>query len=90
MNNFVYGLSAFIGHKDTSFYVKEFSKTKVINLGSSCIYPLNAENPISEKSFMTGKLEPTNSAYAIAKITAPCHLIPKSGARAELPAIFAK
>lgn len=50
--------------------IKEFSKTKVINLGSSCIYPLNAENPISEKSFMTGKLEPTNSAYAIAKITA--------------------
>ena len=39
-------------------------------MGSSCIYPLNAENPISEKSFMTGKLEPTNSAYAIAKITA--------------------
>lgn len=50
--------------------IKEFSQTKVINLGSSCIYPLNAENPISEKSFMTGKLEPTNSAYAIAKITA--------------------
>lgn len=50
--------------------VKGFPQTKIINLGSSCIYPLNAENPISEKSFMTGKLEPTNSAYAIAKITA--------------------
>ena len=34
---------------------------KIINLGSSCIYPLNAENPISEDSFMSGKLEQTNS-----------------------------
>ena len=43
---------------------------KIINLGSSCIYPLHAENPINEKSFMTGTLEPTNSPYAFAKITA--------------------
>lgn len=43
---------------------------KIINLGSSCIYPLNAKNPISEKSFMTGELEPTNSPYALAKISA--------------------
>lgn len=41
---------------------------EIINLGSSCIYPLDAENPISEDSFLTGKLEPTNSPYAIAKI----------------------
>tara|TARA_Y100000389_G_C17470258_1_gene529829 strand:+ start:6725 stop:7645 length:921 start_codon:yes stop_codon:yes gene_type:complete len=47
-----------------------FENTKVINLGSSCIYPLDAENPISEESFMTGKLEPTNSPYAMAKLTA--------------------
>ena len=46
------------------------SKIKIINLGSSCIYPLNARNPISENSFMTGKLEPTNSPYAMAKLTA--------------------
>ena len=38
-----------------------FNKIKLINLGSSCIYPLNAPNPISENSFMTGLLEPTNS-----------------------------
>ena len=38
----------------------------LINLGSSCIYPLNAVNPISEESLMTGKLEPTNSPYAMA------------------------
>ena len=43
---------------------------KFINLGSSCIYPLNAENPITEESIMSGKLEPTNSAYAMAKLTA--------------------
>ncbi len=49
--------------------VKEFRNISVINLGSSCIYPLNAENPIKEESFLEGKLEPTNSPYAIAKIT---------------------
>ena len=47
-----------------------FPQIKLINLGSSCIYPLNAENPIKETSFMDGKLEPTNSAYAMAKLTA--------------------
>ncbi len=45
-------------------------KIKIINLGSSCIYPLNATNPISEDEFMNGKLEPTNSPYAMAKLTA--------------------
>jgi len=43
---------------------------KIINLGSSCIYPLNAKNPIKEDEFMNGKLEPTNSPYAMAKLTA--------------------
>ena len=47
-----------------------YSEIKIINLGSSCIYPLNAENPITENSLMTGTLEPTNSPYAMAKITA--------------------
>ncbi len=42
----------------------------IINLGSSCIYPLDADNPIKEASIMTGKLEPTNSPYAMAKLTA--------------------
>ncbi len=41
-----------------------------INLGSSCIYPLNAKSPINEDSLMTGKLEPTNSPYAMAKLAA--------------------
>ena len=43
---------------------------KIINLGSSCIYPLNAANPIKESSLLTGKLEPTNSPYAMAKLSA--------------------
>ena len=48
----------------------DLSDLFVINLGSSCIYPLNAENPIKEESVMSGKLEPTNSPYAMAKLTA--------------------
>ena len=47
-----------------------FSDIKIINLGSSCIYPLEAKNPIKEEYFMTGPLEPTNSPYAMAKIAA--------------------
>lgn len=48
----------------------KYPAIKIINLGSSCIYPLNAENPIKEEEIMTGKLEPTNSPYAMAKLSA--------------------
>ncbi len=41
---------------------------KLLFLGSSCIYPKLATQPIKEEYFMTGPLEPTNEAYAIAKI----------------------
>ena len=41
---------------------------KLLFLGSSCIYPKFATQPISEDQLMTGSLEPTNDAYAIAKI----------------------
>ena len=41
---------------------------RLIFLGSSCIYPKLAEQPIREDSLLTGALEPTNDAYAIAKI----------------------
>jgi len=47
-----------------------YEKIKLINLGSSCIYPLNAKNPIKESYIMTGELEKTNSPYAMAKLTA--------------------
>lgn len=41
---------------------------RLLFLGSSCIYPKFAEQPIKESSLLTGVLEPTNDAYAIAKI----------------------
>ena len=41
---------------------------KVLFLGSSCIYPKFAHQPISESALLTGELEPTNEPYAIAKI----------------------
>jgi GDP-L-fucose synthase len=41
---------------------------KLVFLGSSCIYPKLARQPIKEESLLTGPLEPTNEAYAIAKI----------------------
>ncbi|MBT8551985.1 GDP-L-fucose synthase [Polynucleobacter paneuropaeus] len=42
---------------------------KLLFLGSSCIYPRLAEQPMKESALLTGKLEPTNEPYAIAKIT---------------------
>ena len=42
--------------------------TKLLFLGSSCIYPKHAAQPINEAALLTGPLEPTNEAYAIAKI----------------------
>jgi GDP-L-fucose synthase len=43
---------------------------KLLNLGSSCIYPKFAPQPMKEEHLLTGFLEPTNEAYAIAKIAA--------------------
>jgi GDP-L-fucose synthase len=47
----------------------KFGVTKLFFLGSSCIYPKFAQQPIKEDYLLDGKLEPTNEAYAIAKIT---------------------
>jgi GDP-L-fucose synthase len=44
------------------------SVQKLLFLGSSCIYPKMAEQPMNEKALLTGLLEPTNEPYAIAKI----------------------
>jgi GDP-L-fucose synthase len=41
---------------------------KLLYLGSSCIYPRGCEQPMREEHLLTGMLEPTNEAYAIAKI----------------------
>jgi GDP-L-fucose synthase len=43
---------------------------KLVVLGSSCIYPREAHQPMSEEALLTGPLEPTNEGYAIAKIAA--------------------
>lgn len=47
---------------------------RLLFLGSSCIYPKLAPQPISEASLLTGPLEPTNEAYAIAKIAGVLHV----------------
>jgi GDP-L-fucose synthase len=50
---------------DTAY---KFGVKKLLFLGSSCIYPKFASQPITEDQLMTGPLEPTNDAYALAKI----------------------
>lgn len=47
---------------------RKFGVKKLLFLGSSCIYPKMCEQPIKEEYLMTGPLEPTNDAYATAKI----------------------
>lgn len=47
---------------------RQHGTEKLLYLGSSCIYPRLADQPISEDALLTGPLEPTNEAYAIAKI----------------------
>ena len=46
----------------------DFKVTKLLFLGSSCIYPKMCPQPIKEEYLLSGYLEPTNEAYAIAKI----------------------
>ena len=50
-------------HWAYKYFVKKF-----VFLGSVCIYPKYADTPVKEESILTGELEPTNEAYAIAKI----------------------
>ena len=47
---------------------KECKVSRLINLGSSCMYPKSIQSPLSEEKLMTGKLEPTNEGYALAKL----------------------
>jgi GDP-L-fucose synthase len=47
---------------------------RLLFLGSSCIYPKLAAQPIREESLLCGPLEPTNDAYAIAKIAGILHV----------------
>ena len=52
----------------------EVAVERLLFLGSSCIYPKFADQPIKESSLLTGQLEPTNDAYAIAKIAGVMHV----------------
>lgn len=52
----------------------EVGVERVLFLGSSCIYPAQAPQPIKEEYLLTGHLEPTNDAYAIAKIAGIMHI----------------
>jgi len=51
-----------------------FGVRRLLFLGSSCIYPKLAPQPINEEALLTGPLEPTNEAYAIAKIAGILHI----------------
>jgi GDP-L-fucose synthase len=53
---------------------REYRVERLLFLGSSCIYPKFAEQPIREDALLTGHLEPTNDAYAIAKIAGIIHV----------------
>lgn len=55
---------------------------RLLNLGSSCMYPRNASNPLHEEMILQGELEPTNEGYALAKIavTRLCEYISREDA----------
>ena len=58
---------------------KDCNVSKLINLGSSCMYPKSIQGPLTEEKLMEGKLEPTNEGYALAKLftTKLCQYISK-------------
>tara|TARA_X000000950_G_scaffold287430_1_gene399645 strand:+ start:334 stop:1224 length:891 start_codon:yes stop_codon:yes gene_type:complete len=72
VNNMQMGLNILMGAKNKK--IKKF-----INLSSSCMYPKNAKNPLSEDLILTGELETTNEAYALAKLatTKLCEYVSK-------------
>jgi len=55
-------------HATTIQAAHEHGTRKLLYLGSSCIYPRDAAQPITEEALLTGPLEPTNEGYALAKI----------------------
>lgn len=63
---------------------------KLINMSSSCMYPRNAQNPLSEELILKGELEPTNEGYAIAKVTSTrlCEYICKENAAFEYKTVI--
>lgn len=66
--DFIYNNIAIASNVIHSSY--KFRAKKLLNIGSSCIYPKFASQPMKEEYLLTGSLEPTNEPYAIAKISA--------------------
>jgi len=64
--DFIY-INTMIGFNVVHYAYKHGVK-KLLNLGSSCIYPKMAPQPLKEEYLLSGSLEPTNDAYAVAKI----------------------
>lgn len=81
--NIAYPVSFLIGNLDMGRNIIMAAKSNdvknLINLSSSCMYPRNAINPLSENLILKGELEPTNEGYALAKImsTRLCEYINK-------------
>jgi GDP-L-fucose synthase len=65
---------------------------KLINLASSCMYPRNVPNPLSETLVLQGELEPTNEGYALAKIFATrlCEYINRESQQTGTPGVCYK
>ncbi len=56
--------------KNVILAARQADVPRLLNLGSSCMYPRAVSNPLSEEMILTGALEPTNEGYALAKIVA--------------------
>jgi GDP-L-fucose synthase len=67
-NSLEFLLTNILIEKNLLLAVKKYKIKRTIFLGSSCIYPKKSKTPIKESYLMTGKLEETNEAYALAKI----------------------
>jgi len=63
---------------------------KFINMSSSCMYPRDAHNPLSEDLILKGELEPTNEGYALAKVTSTrlCEYIHRENSKYQYKTII--
>ena len=83
VNNMQMGLNILTASKDAG--INQF-----LNLSSSCMYPRDAQNPLSEELILKGELEPTNEGYALAKVatTRLCEYISKEDPRLKYKTII--
>ena len=83
LENFEIGKNVIISSKEANIL-------KLINLGSSCMYPKNYQRPLTENLILSGKLEPTNEGYALAKIMSArlCEFINKENSKFKYKTII--